>query len=139
VSLVVDASVALKWVLDEPGKAAADALLDEDLIAPALWRLEAANALWRRGQRGELSPSEVEAHLDALALAPVSTTAIDDDLAAATRLAGELGHPVYDCLYLALALRLDTQVVTADARFQAVVDQSPRYRRAIRLLGSTPP
>jgi len=54
-SLVIDASVALKWVLDETGGEAASALLDEELIAPPLWLVEAANALWRRAQRGEIS------------------------------------------------------------------------------------
>lgn len=34
-SLVIDASVALKWVLDEPGRDLADALLDQDLVAPS--------------------------------------------------------------------------------------------------------
>jgi len=35
--IVVDASVAVKWVLDEPDSAAAVALRDEELIAPVLW------------------------------------------------------------------------------------------------------
>ena len=134
-TIVVDASVALKWVLDEPGKDAADALLDEELIAPTLWLLEAANALWRRTLRGEITAEEAKSRLDELHNAPVTATAIADDLSAAADLANRLRHPVYDCLYLALALRENTHVVTADARFYAVVEEYPPLKRAVRLLG----
>jgi predicted nucleic acid-binding protein len=47
-TVVIDASVAIKWVLEEPGSEQAISLQDEELIAPALWLIEAANALWRR-------------------------------------------------------------------------------------------
>ena len=133
-SVVIDASVALKWVLDETGKDEADALLEEELIAPSLWLLEAANALWRRSKRGELSGEEAQERLAELHNAPVTTTAIKDDLPAAARLASLLAHPVYDCLYLALAIRENTYVVTADARFYTAVDREPTLRGAVRRL-----
>lgn len=135
-SVVIDASVALKWVLDEPGKEAADALLEEELIAPSLWLLEAANALWRRTQRGEISGDEATERLTELFNAPVTTATIEDDLLAAADLANALGHPVYDCLYLAMALRENTYVVTADVRFHAVVDKSSIPQGTVRLLGT---
>ncbi len=135
-TVVVDASVALKWVLDEPGQAAADALIDLELAAPSLWLVEAANALWRRSQRGEISGLEAEERLAELFNAPVTAVAIEEDLPAALRLAQALGHPVYDCLYLALALRENTHVVTADARFHAAVQGSPDLAQAVRLLGA---
>jgi predicted nucleic acid-binding protein len=50
-------------------------------------------------------------------------------------LALALGHPVYDCLYLALAIRENTHVVTADVRFRAMVDRSPVLKGAARMLG----
>jgi len=134
VSVVIDASVALKWVLDEPGTEAADALLDEELIAPSLWLLEAANALWRRTQRGEINNEEAKERLAELCNAPVMTTRIEDDLLAAADLATMLDHPVYDCLYLALAIRENTYVVTADSRFHAAVDRLPTLKGAVRML-----
>jgi predicted nucleic acid-binding protein len=137
VSVVIDASVALKWVLDEPGKEAADALLEEELIAPSLWLLEAANALWRRTLRGEISGEEAKERLAELCNAPVTTTRLEDDLLAAADLANRLGHPVYDCLYLAMAIRENTYVVTADSRFHAAVDRT--LKGAVRMLGSAPP
>jgi predicted nucleic acid-binding protein len=136
VSVVIDASVALKWVLDEPGQEAADALLDEELVAPSLMLIEAANALWRRSRRGEISGEEARERLAELQGAPVTIVPIEHDLLAAADLANTLGHPVYDCLYLALALRENTHVVTADSRFHAAVETSSTLRGAVKLLGA---
>ncbi len=133
-SVVIDASVALKWVLDEPGREAADALLDEDLIAPVLWQIEAANALWRRTEMGEISPDEARERLTELTNAPVSSLVVEPHLAAALTLATELSHPVYDCLYLALAIERDTHVVTADRRFHAASAALPKVAGRVRLL-----
>jgi len=138
-SIVIDASVALKWVLAEAGQDLADALLDRDLIAPSLWLIEAANALWRRTTRGEITTTEAAERLAELMQAPVTTTPVEADIAAAIGLATQLGHPVYDCLYLALAIREDTVVVTADARFHAAVSGYPALAGRVRRLGDPVP
>jgi predicted nucleic acid-binding protein len=108
--------------------------LDEELAAPSLWLIEAANALWRRSQRGELSSAEASERLAELLNAPVASSSSDSDLPAACELASALKHPVYDCLYLAMAIREQTFVVTADIRFHAAAAQS-RYADTVRLLG----
>lgn len=138
-SIVIDASVALKWVLAEAGQDSADALLDRELIAPSLWLIEAANALWRRTARGELTTTEAAERLAELMQAPVTTTPVEADIAAALGLAAQLGHPVYDCLYLALAIREDTVVVTADARFHAAVSGDPALAGRVCRLGDPVP
>jgi predicted nucleic acid-binding protein len=135
VTIVVDASVALKWVLNEAGQDDAEALLDNDLIAPSLWLLEAANVLWRLCRRGEMSAEAAKARLAELYNAPVATEPLEDDLPAAADLANTLGHPVYDCLYLAMAIRENTYVVTADRRFHAAVEKSQSLKGRVRLLG----
>jgi len=56
-------------------------------------------------------------------------------VAPALRLALELGHPIYDCLYLATAIRHGTYVVTADRRFAAIA-QRPGHAERIRLLST---
>lgn len=131
---VIDASVALKWVLDEPGKAAADALLDDELLAPSLWLLEAANALWKRTQRGDIGADEGKTLLAELYNAPVTTVPAEADLPSATEIANRLRRPVHDCLYLALAVREQAQLVTADRRFLAAVQGDPALGGLIRLL-----
>lgn len=65
----------------------------------------------------------------------MTTTAIEGDLPWAAHLANLLARPVYDCLYLALAIRETTCVVTADSRFHAAVAQSPTHKGAVRMLG----
>ena len=57
-TVVVDASVALKWVIEEDGSEAAGALLlEEPLAAPDLLIVECANVLWAKARRGPQTPS----------------------------------------------------------------------------------
>jgi predicted nucleic acid-binding protein len=117
---IVDASVAVKWVFDEEGSDRAAVLLaGHELAAPVLWLVEAANALWRRAQRGELTAEAADERIAVLAEAPVRALEIQTLVPDALKFAGELGHPVYDCLYLAAAMRCQGQVITADRRFHA--------------------
>jgi predicted nucleic acid-binding protein len=59
--IVVDASLALKWVLEEPYSAEANELLENwggqrnKLLAPALFLYEVTNALTKRIQRHQLT------------------------------------------------------------------------------------
>jgi len=133
VRVVVDVSVALKWVFDEPESEAAVALRAEDLVAPALWLAEAANALWRRSRIGDITPDEASSLLFELQNAPVVSLAMEPHLDRALKLATEIGHPVYDCVYLALAEQHDTHVVTADRRFVTAANAAG-LRDRVRLL-----
>jgi len=136
VTLVIDASVAVKWVLPEVGSEAANQLKGQDLAAPDLWLSEAANALWRRSRRGEFSAAQANQLIAELLEAPVVSSPIEADIAEALKIARDLGHPVYDCLYLACALRYDTRVVTGDIRFAAVAARSPAYAARVVMLGA---
>lgn len=140
--IVIDASVALKWVFDEPDSEAALALREHELLAPNFWLAEAANALWRRERMGQLTSEEARALLTDLSNSPLASFPIEPLLEQALTLAMQLRHPIYNCLYLALALHLDTHVLTADRRFAAVGD-GPVLARRVRLLsaeiGSTGP
>ena len=133
--IVVDASVAVKWVVNEPRTEAALALRDEELIAPALWLAEAANALWRHVRLGELNRNQALARLSELETAPVASLPIEPHVAKALELATEADHPVYDCVYLALALHQQARVVTDDRRFLAAAWRLNLGER-VRLLGS---
>jgi predicted nucleic acid-binding protein len=134
--IVIDASVAVKWVLREADSDAADALLDDpDLMAPVIWLAEAANALWRRARIGEITADEARMRLSELRNAPVASVATEPHLDQALRLAIETRHPVYDSLYLAVAIRYGTHVVTADRRFAAAMT-APDLAGRVRLLGA---
>lgn len=119
--LVVDASVGLKWVFPEPGADRARALLaaatrgDLQLLAPDLYIAEVTNALWKRVHlRGDLSADDAREALDRL-LGTLPEIVPGAALAAqGLELAGTFGHPVYDCLYVALALRAGCPLITVD-------------------------
>jgi predicted nucleic acid-binding protein len=131
-SIVVDASVILKWIFPEPGSEAATALKSSDLVVPSIWIAEAGNALWRRAVRGEINLNQARRLLGELRSAPLTVFEMEEYLDAALSLSVELNHPIYDCLYLALAIREDTYCVTADNRFAALaakrVDLGQRVR-----------
>ncbi|HEX8668266.1 MAG TPA: type II toxin-antitoxin system VapC family toxin [Allosphingosinicella sp.] len=122
-ALVVDASVAVKFLVREPGNEEARRLLTipDPLIAPDWILVEAASAFSRKVQESELLDIHAFRHLEDLpqffeSLFPAGEL-VDDALRHAFR----LRHAVYDCLYLALALREDCPLVTADGEFAAAV------------------
>lgn len=134
--LVVDASVALKWVLVEPDSPLAQTVLFHPLVAPDWWRIEAANGLWKALDRGQIDLDEARQGLVRLAGAPVETEDAVGLVDEAMILAARLGHAVYDCLYLALAIRRDTRMVTADGRFaKALLRADPDLAGRVVLLG----
>lgn len=136
---VVDASVAVKWFVTETDSDSAVGLLSENqpLIAPELIYAEVANALWAVVRRGEMTADGLREAIDALTAGPISTPVSTKQLiAAATRLAVDLGHPIYDCLYLALALHEQRPVMTADRRFYSAVHGHPYLSERIVHLAS---
>jgi predicted nucleic acid-binding protein len=116
--LVLDASVVVKWFVEEPGTAAAMALLaqDESLIAPDLVVAEIANVAWKHLMRGDLQHAQL-AHVPEVV--PRMFAELWPTVWLARRafeIAVELRHPVYDCFYLALAESEGAMLVTADRR-----------------------
>lgn len=137
--IVVDASVIVKWVVPEPQSGAAEELKSQALVAPAIWIAEVANVLWRRVASHELDRFEAAIRLARAQKAPLATVPIESEIQEALALAAELQHPVYDCLYLALALRENTHVATADRRFAALATKHPHLAGRIKPLASLIP
>jgi predicted nucleic acid-binding protein len=124
--LVVDASVAALWFLGEDRSAAALQLVEERtdaLLAPDLLAIEVGNALWnvRRRTAKPISLAPVLDHLAGLITYESSLRL----LTAASAIARDLDHPVYDCLYLALVERDDSAMVTADRRLVRKLRNTP--------------
>jgi predicted nucleic acid-binding protein len=136
VSIVLDASAALKLVLEEEGSDRVRELVigAETLIAPDFLMLEASNVLAIMARRNLITQSDAQASLDALAAAPIRFAPSQPHFAEAYRLAVNLGRSAYDSLYLALALSERGVLVTADRRFAEAVQREPAYVSAIRLL-----
>lgn len=135
-TFVIDASIAVKWVVEEEGTAEALTLRRRiKLIAPELLIAECANILWKKVQRDELSRDEALLATRLLQTADIEFLPTCSLLEAATRLALELDHPAYDCLYLALAAERDCRFVTADGRLLRKLGEGHRSQFRDRVIG----
>jgi predicted nucleic acid-binding protein len=120
-TIVVDASVAVKWVIPEELSDQAESLRGraDRLLAPDLLLPEAANALWKKLLRREIAPREATQAMDLLMASGLDLRPSGPLLGRALTLAQRLRHPVYDCLYVALAQAEGATLVTADQRLLA--------------------
>jgi predicted nucleic acid-binding protein len=115
---VVDASVALKWVIEEDRTPEALALRQRaKLIAPDLLAAECANVLWKKVRRHELLKEEALLAARLLQAAEIQLLPTRHLFEAALRMSIEIDHPAYDCVYLAVAVENKCHFVTADERF----------------------
>lgn len=125
--IVVDASIAVKWLIAEPDSEWALSITRHGsaLVAPELLLSESGNALWKLARRGLLASTTQAALYASLDTSPLRIMACGAAMhAAALRLANTLDHPIYDCVYLALAIEVGGMLATADARFAAVLRRS---------------
>lgn len=133
---LVDASVAVKWILAEPHQDAARRLIREadECLAPELILVEVANALAKRARAGEMpATAAAEAYAEFLGM-PLTITPDASLVRNSFRLALETGESVYDCHYLAQAASLELPLVTADARFQRALGTTP-HAKLVRWIG----
>ena len=116
-ALIIDASIAIKWVVEEDGTSEALVLRQKaKLIAPDLLVAECANIFWKKVQRGELLKAEALFAARLLQGAEIELLPTRSLFESATRISIEIDHPAYDCFYLALAERSASRLVTADDR-----------------------
>ncbi len=135
IHFVIDASVAIKWLVEEQGTDEALRLLEKaKLSAPDLLIAECANILWKKVRRDEFSKDEARIAAGLLEQADIEILPTRHLLASATSLAIELDHPAYDCIYLALAIERDWQFATADERFQRKVREEQSRQLSNRVL-----
>jgi len=122
-TLVVDASVALKWFVDEDGSPGAVRLLNsgEPMIAPDLVVAEVCNAGWKSLRRREIDAAQFDEIAADVSRVFVRLVSLDQLIRRAAAIARELDHAIYDCLYLALAEAEDVAMITADRRLLAAV------------------
>jgi predicted nucleic acid-binding protein len=114
---IVDANIAIKWLMPEPDSAVAIDLLDHTLLAPELLLPECLNVLWHKRVKQELTAEEAVVALTALAAAQIEWLPVTPLMPAILDLAIRLKHPAYDCTYLAAAIHVGAPMVTADSRF----------------------
>lgn len=139
--IVVDAGVAVKWLLPEGGAEAARDLLagSDPLLMPSVAGVEVPGAVLRRLRAGLLDEAEAKeciALWNDLLRENVRVVPVEELLESAVRLAISCSHPLTDCLYVAAAVKLGAPLVTADAELQS---RCKRAHKRIVLLGAAVP
>lgn len=132
--MVLDASVALSWLLEDAGAAQEYATQVFDFLAgegaearvPAIWGLEVANVIAKCEARGVISSERSQLFLAAIAAAPIVcdqetyARTMTDILALARR------HRLssYDAAYLELSLRSTLPLATLDRDLRRAAGQA---------------
>jgi predicted nucleic acid-binding protein len=139
-TLVVDASVAVKWLVPEDMSELAKELsgTKDRLVSPRLIVTEIANALVRKVMQGTIAPEEAKSQFTALPRFLPELVEVEDLIESALENACVLRHPIYDLIYLEAARRLDAQLVTADRRFTAKIAGTD-FARHVTLLSDWRP
>lgn len=123
--IVIDASVAAKWFLPaagEPLSEEAAALLQRYVrgevrfLVPDLFWAELANVLWKAARQGRCTGAAAQQAVAAMRKRNLPTVPSQVLLDQALALAIALDRSAYDCLYVVLAIRSKTHLVTADER-----------------------
>lgn len=132
---VVDASVAIQWFVPDRLSIPALGLLDDarPLTAPDLIVIEVTNALWKRERQVGIAPLDLTGAIAVLTGGAIRLRSSTGLLAVAVELARRVGRSVPECLYLALAVDENADLVTADRR---LVDRlrPTLYGRRVTLL-----
>lgn len=128
---VLDASVALKWVLPEIHADVACHLLDQfsngdiEFHAPDVFLAEIAHALTRAERRKTILPGQAETFItDILISLPLLHSSLPL-IQRAVAISAATGASSYDALYLALAEEQQCELITADQKLIAKFPQFP--------------
>ncbi len=114
--MVVDASVAVKWILNEEWSSESLRLLEDpyELSAPDHLIVEVANVVWKNHQRGEISRLEASERAVFIQQMNVRLASSADLVPGAMTIACERLIAVYDALYVQLAATANISLVTVD-------------------------
>ena len=124
-SYVLDAGVAAKWFLpaaDEPLSAEALRLLRRyskaqvGLMVPDLFFPEFSNIFWKAERRGRCDAATADAAVSEILRGGFSIFPTVSLIQPAIQIARAFDRTVYDCIYIALAIETNTQLVTADEK-----------------------
>lgn len=138
--IVVDASLATKWLLIEADSDAALHFLEAHeahVCAPDLLAVEVSRALVTAANMRRIYNSQardlLRTWLQTIEEERIPLRPAVAYLERAADIALDLGHPLADCIYLAMAIDLDCPLATADRKF--MIKATPVHDR-IDLIGA---
>jgi predicted nucleic acid-binding protein len=137
--LVIDASVAIKWLIPEADSEFALAVLEQgfSLAAPDLLLSEIGNVLWRKSRTGVFPPEAALRLLNEFQTLSIQLMPSARIAPIALGIAQRCDRSYYDSLYLALAETLEAPLITADQKFWNALQTTPYRDRVVRL-GTVP-
>jgi predicted nucleic acid-binding protein len=128
--VVVDSSVVIKWFVVEPYSVESHHLLNQyqigeiDLLAPDLINAEIGNIVWKKQQFQGLSTTDAQTIIDTFGLLNLVLTPTASLLNEAYQLAVTHKRTVYDAMYVALSLREQCPLITADEKLVNAISAS---------------
>lgn len=139
--IVVDASLAAKWFLEEAQSDAAGEILTQhsgEINVPDVMLVEVTGALVRNANMVKASRPDIVAALDRFGSLLsegdlVAHRASPQAIRQSADMAIAIGHPLKDCICLALAMELGCELVTCDTRFAA---KAKTVWAGVRVLGA---
>ena len=136
--VVVDASIALRWVLRDEKEARVDAVLEEwaatltEMLAPPLFPAEVTNALYISTRRKRLTLEEADLALRTIMLLGVQVTEPPGLYSRSLELAANYSATnAYDAQYVALAEMEDCELWTADERLATSMRPLPSWIKLV--------
>jgi len=138
--LVLDASVVVKWFVPEIYEAEAKSLLNpaNQFSAPDLLFAEIANVMSMKVRRGDMAEEKAQRLVTDLHSIPIATVPCRELARETCMLAMATGRSAYDAMYLALAIMLDTRLITDDQRLANAIRARPLLAPHIQFLADTP-
>ncbi len=125
-TFVIDANVGVKWFIEEPRSLAARKILEKGtaFIAPDIFIPEICNVVWKKVRKQEITAEQGQAIVNNIPTILDYYVPSSDLASRAFVLAVQYNHPVYDCLYLALAERDSFTLVTDNAKLVTVAKRA---------------
>lgn len=134
-SLIVDASVVIKWFVIEELRLEARRLQPAlpRLAAPDFLLVELSNIAWKKARQGAMPMADAATVAPAVRRSGLRLLGTDPLIGQAFDLARELDHPIYDCLYVAAMDLLGARFITWDRPLYVKLKDS-RFGGSVYLL-----
>jgi len=112
---VIDSSALVKYIVKEPGWRRIEEFISAGCITVDLALKELCNALWKRVMRKELDESLATKLMNTILTRRIVRIYPQEPLLVeALKLSTNISLPIYDVIYIVLARKLKSELITSD-------------------------